>query len=137
MADRLPRFDPLSTLGADDVNLMAAEIEAGMGVEVGQGLGGVVVPDDAKIVTKVFYENRPSNNAGYVDVEWPGEQFDGILTCIPQLYGSGMLGRLLQVNSVNTSGASLRLYNIGNDTWDAFRTSVTFFCVVIGWRAFS
>lgn len=138
MAERMPRFDPLTVLGADDVNLISAGIDGGFGVEVGDGVGGVTVPEDAKIVAKIFYADRPSNNAGYVDIEWPGDPFDGLLACIPQLYGSGVLGRVLQVNSAGNTGASLRLYNMGgNGSWDADRASVPFMCLVIGWQAFT
>lgn len=137
MAERMPRLDPLTVLAADDVNTLSAGIEANLGIDVSTGIGDVTVPEDAKIVAKVFYADRPSNNAGYVDIEWPGEPFDGLIACIPMLYGNAVLGRVLQVNSANSTGASLRLYNMGSDgSWDADRSSVPFMCLVIGWQVF-
>ena len=103
MAERLPRFDPLSVLGSDDVNTLAAALDATFGVEVGSGLAGTVVPEDAKVITKIFFMERPSNNAGYVDVEWPGEPFDGILGCFPKTYGADVLNMSLECNSVGSS----------------------------------
>lgn len=136
MAERMPRFDPLTVLGADDVNLISAGIDAGFGVDVGDGLAGTTMPEDAKVVAKVFYADRPSNGQGYVDIEWPGENFEGLFVCLPQLYGANELDWNLKVNSIGQSGASLMLHNesgtaVGNES------SVRFMCLVIGWRAFA
>jgi hypothetical protein len=108
----MPRFEPRQVLPADDLNVMAAQIERNGELFVGRAAPtGGTPPSNARMKMQAFSLVASSNDGGYIDFLWPDGPFDQVAFAFVEMYGLNHASRRLLVNYVDNNGASLRLVN--------------------------
>lgn len=128
----MPRFEPLQVLPADDLNVMAEQIERNGELFVGRSASnGSFPPQDARFKMQAFSASVTSNDGAFIDVLWPDGPFDQIGVAFVTLYGGPNVTRRIAVNWINNEGASFHLQD-GNHS-PLLNTSVTIQVLAIGW----